>query len=73
MGIRQWTLHFCYMTHYNITTGNNIARDIHCDIIMVHGIVMGVYHDVTMHTDVARTIIYYKQEPVCDVSLSGDS
>ncbi len=33
--------------------------DIHCDIIMSHDIVMRAYDDVTMHTEVARTIIYY--------------
>ncbi len=28
--------HFCSMNHYNITIGNDVARDIHCDIIMGH-------------------------------------
>ncbi len=47
------------MTHYDITIGNDVASDVHCEIIMSHGIVMGTYHDVTMHTDVAMTLIYY--------------
>ncbi len=47
------------MTHYDITIGNDVARDVHCDIIMNHGIVIGTYHDVTMHTDVATPLIYY--------------
>ncbi len=44
------------MTHYDITIGNDVARD---EIIMGHGIVIDTYHDVTMHTDVATTLIYY--------------
>ncbi len=39
--IMYWTLLFCYMTHYVITTGNTIARGGHCDIIMGHDIVRG--------------------------------
>ncbi len=35
-----------------------VASDIHCDIIMDNNVAMGIYHDVTMHTDVARTLIY---------------
>ncbi len=45
------------MTHYNITIGNDVARDVHCDITMGHDVAMGTY-DVTMNTDVARTLIY---------------
>ncbi len=47
------------MTHYDITIGNNVARDVHCEIIMGHSIVVGTYNDVTMHTDVAMILIYY--------------
>ncbi len=47
------------MTYYDITIGNDIAGDVHCDIIMGHDVVMCAYRDVTMHTDVARTLIYY--------------
>ncbi len=53
------TLLFCSMANYYITIGNDIARDVHCDIIMGHDVVMGTYHDVTIHIDVARTLIYY--------------
>ncbi len=49
---------FHSITHYDITIGNDVARDVHCDIIMGRAIIMGAYH-VTMHTDVARTLIYY--------------
>ncbi len=47
------------MTHYDIPMGYDIARDVHCDITMGHNIVMGTYHDDIMHTDIARTLIYY--------------
>ncbi len=47
------------MPHYVITIGNDVARDVHCEILIIgHGIVMGTYHDVTMHTDVATPLIY---------------
>ncbi len=52
-----WTLRFCSMTHYRISIGNDVARDVHCDIIMGYDVDMGTYHDVIMHTDVARTFI----------------
>ncbi len=41
------------MTHYDITIGNDVAGDFHCDIIMGHNIVMGAYYV----TDVAKTLI----------------
>ncbi len=47
------------MTQYDITIGNDVARDVYCEIIMGHGIVMDTYHDVTKDTDVATTLIYY--------------
>ncbi len=53
------TTFFCSMTHYDITIGNDVAWDVHYEIIMGHSIVVGTYHDVTMHTDVAMTPIYY--------------
>ncbi len=53
-------LHFCSRNHYDITIlGNDVVRDILCFITMSHDIVMGAYHGLTMHTDVARTLIYY--------------
>ncbi len=47
------------MTHYDITIGNVVARDVHYEILMGHCIVVGTYHDVTMHIDVAMPLIYY--------------
>ncbi len=41
-----------------------MTLDVHYDI-MGHDVAMGTYHDVTMHTDVARTLIYYVlQSPI---------
>ncbi len=57
--ITLWALLFCSLNHYDITIGNDVARDVHCDIIMGHDGVIGTYHDVTMQTDVARMLIYY--------------
>ncbi len=59
VGIKQWTLPFCSTTHYDITIGNDVARDVHCETIMGDGIVMGTYRYVTMHIDVATTLIQY--------------
>ncbi len=50
---------FCSMTYYDITIGNDVAKDFHSEIIIGHSIVVGTYHDVTMHTDVPMTLIYY--------------
>ncbi len=45
------------MTHYDITMVIYVAKNVLCDI-MCHDIAMVTY-DITMHTDVARTLIYY--------------
>ncbi len=47
------------MTHYDITIGNDVAREVDYETIMGYSIVVGTYHDITMHTDVAMTLIYY--------------
>ncbi len=52
------------MTHFDITIGNDFARDVHCDIIIGHDVVMGTYHDVIMHTDIAGTLIYVLLCPI---------
>ncbi len=57
VGISSGHNFFCSMTHYDITIGKDVARDVHYEIIMGHSIVVGKYHDVTMHTDVAMTLI----------------
>ncbi len=49
---------FCSITYYNITIGNEVTREVHCDIIMGHDVVMDTYHDVTMYNGVAWILIY---------------
>ncbi len=51
------------MTHYDITVANDVAREVHWDIIMGHDVI-GTYHDVTMQTDVARTLTYILLHPI---------
>ncbi len=56
------TTFICSMVHYEITIGNDVPGDVHCDIIIMgHDIDMGTYHHAIMHTeiDVARTLIDY--------------
>ncbi len=64
VGIKKWTLLLCSMTHYDITIGNDVARDVHCEIIRSHGIHMDTYHDVPMPSDVTRPsfIMYYNAQ-----------
>ncbi len=50
-----------------ITIGNDVAKHVHCEIIMGHDIVMDTYHDVTMHTDVVMALIYY--ELLCQIMI----
>ncbi len=52
------------MTHYDITIANDVARAVHCDIIMGQDVVMVTYHDVTMQTDVARMLTYVLLHPI---------
>ncbi len=55
------------MTYYDITIGNEVVC---CDIIIGHDVGMGIYHDVTMHTDVARTFIYYAFNTMHNYNIS---
>ncbi len=43
----------CSMTHYDITMGNDVAREAHCNITMGNGVVRDIHCDVTMSNDVA--------------------
>ncbi len=63
-GITLWTIHFCSMTHYDITITNDVTRDVHCDIIMCHDVAMGTYRDVRVQTDVARILTYVLLHPI---------
>ncbi len=39
--------------------GNEVARDIHCDITMSNYLAICTYHGITMHNDVAMNLFYY--------------
>ncbi len=46
------------INQYDITMGNDVARDIHCAVTMNNDIAMCTYHGITMHNDVAMNIFY---------------
>ncbi len=46
-----------YMTHYDITMGNNIARDIHCDVTMSNEV--AIYAYITMYDNVVMNLFMY--------------
>ncbi len=46
------TLLLCSMTYYDITMGNDVARDAHCNITMGKDIAIDILCDVTMSNDV---------------------
>ncbi len=46
------TLLLCFMTHYNITMGNDITRDAHCNITMGNDVARDIYCDTTMSNDI---------------------
>ncbi len=46
-------------THYDITMGDGITRDIHCDVTMSNDIAMCTYQGITMHNGVAMNLFYY--------------
>ncbi len=58
-------------THYDITMGNDVAKDAHCeitmgndgardncDVTMSNDIAMCTYHGITMHNDIVMNIFY---------------
>ncbi len=42
-------------THYDITMGNDIARDVHSEITMDNNIARDIHCDVTMSNDIAMS------------------
>ncbi len=63
-GITLWTIRVSSMTHYDITMANDVARDVHCDIIMRHNVIVGTYHDITMQLDIATMLTYVLLHPI---------
>ncbi len=55
--------------HCEITMGNDVARDVHCDITMSNNIAMCTYHGITMHNDVTINIFYYVFSVLCLIVL----
>ncbi len=55
--------------HCEITMGNNIARDIHCDITKSNGIAMCTYHGITMHNDVAMNLFDNVFSALCLIAI----
>ncbi len=68
-------------TYYDITMGNDIARDahceitndvardIHCDVKMNNDIAMCTYHGITMHNDVAMNLFCYVFSALCLIMI----
>ncbi len=68
-----YPLLLCFMTHYDITIGNDIARDAHCNIakgndidrdihccITIYNVIaMCRYDGITMYNDVAMNLFYH--------------
>ncbi len=48
-----------------ITMGNDIARDIYCDVTMINDVAMCTYHGITMHNDIAMNLFCYVFSTLC--------
>ncbi len=55
----QWVTKPQGMPHGGITVGNDVARDIHCDVTMGTDVAICTYHGITMLNDVTTFIMYY--------------
>ncbi len=51
--------------HCEITMGNDIARDIHCDVTMNNDIAMCTHLGIIMHNDIAMNLFYYVYSALC--------
>ncbi len=49
------------MTHYDITVGNDIARDVHCDIIMLLWVHIMMLQCIVMLLGPSFSMYYYAQ------------
>ncbi len=53
----EWTsIKSVKINQYEIIIGNNVARDIHCDVTMSNSIAICTYHGITMHNDVTMNL-----------------
>ncbi len=55
--------------HCEITMGNDVARVIHCDITMSSDVSMCTYHGGIMHNDVAMNLFYYVFSALCLIMI----
>ncbi len=55
--------------HCEITMDNDVARDIHCDVTMDKDVAMGTYHGITMHNDVTMNLFYYVFSALCLIMI----
>ncbi len=55
--------------HFEITMGNDVARDIHCDVTMSNDLTMSTYHGITMHNDIAMNLFYYVFSVLCLIMI----
>ncbi len=51
--------------HCEITMDNDIARDIHCDVTVSSDVAMCTHLGITMHNDVAMNLFYYVFSVLC--------
>ncbi len=55
--------------HCEITMDNDIARDIHCDVTISNDIAMCTYHGITMNIDIAMKLLYYVVSALCLIMI----
>ncbi len=69
-------------THYDITIGNDIARDAHCEITMGNDVARDILcnikmsndiamytYGITMHNDIAMNRFYYVFSALCLIMI----
>ncbi len=57
------------INQYDITMGNDVSRDVHCNVTIINGVDMCIYHGITMHNDIAMNIFYYVFSALCLIVL----
>ncbi len=54
--------------HCEITMGNDVARCIHCDVTLSND-AMCTYYGITMHNDVVMNLFYYVFSALCLIMI----
>ncbi len=55
--------------HFEITMDNDVARDIHCHVIMSNDVAMYTCHGITMHNDITMNLFYYVFSALCLIMI----